>query len=100
MENLEWFTIFVSIKDWKLGASRKTSGDVDGEPDITLQPSEGNEKEFDCENDIPVENVKKQLGVREAPGTDYGRCKVAVSARNFEVQPLGEPKCSRDELSH
>ncbi len=52
----------MSIKDWKLGASWNTSADVDGERDMTLQPIEDNEKEFDYVNDIPVENVKKQLG--------------------------------------
>ncbi len=54
VEKLEWFTIFVSVKDWKLRALRKTSEDVDVEPGISGQPSEDNQKEFDCENDTPV----------------------------------------------
>ncbi len=58
---------FREYKRLETGSFAEASADVDGEPDITLQPSEDDEKEFDSENDIPVENVKKQLGFGKRP---------------------------------
>ncbi len=76
VEKLEWFTIFVSVKDWKLKASRKASADVEVEADRSLQPGEDKEKEFDDENDTPAENVKKQLGFRKRYEVIMGHAKL------------------------
>ncbi len=54
VDKLEWFTIFVSVRNWKLKASRKASTDVEVEADISRQPSDDEEKEFDDENDTPA----------------------------------------------
>ncbi len=53
-KNLELFTVFVSIKDWKLTASWNSSADVDVETDIVRQPSENKEKEFNSKNDTQL----------------------------------------------
>ncbi len=57
VEKQEWFTIFVSVRDWELKASRKPSTDAEIEADISLHPGEDKDKEFDDENDTPAEHV-------------------------------------------
>ncbi len=52
----------MSVKDWKLKDSPKVSRDFDSELGSSRTAGEDIEKEFDCKNDIPVENVRKQLG--------------------------------------
>ncbi len=83
VEKLEWFT-----KDWKLKASRKTAADVEVEPDISRQLSEEKEKEFDCENDIPVENVQKQLGFTKRSQLNMGCAKLPF-LRKFRNSTFG-----------
>ncbi len=46
------------------------------EPEISQQPSEDNEKEFDSENDIPIENMKNQLGFRKRPQLIMGHARL------------------------
>ncbi len=72
VEKLEWFTIFVSVKDWSSANSRETS---DAVPSTSRKPRE-DKQELDSENDTPVENLKKQLGFTKNPDLILGHPKL------------------------
>lgn len=62
MEKLEWFTIFVSVENWTPAASQQTSRDVEATSGDSSTLGKDRRKNLDPENDIPVENLKLQLG--------------------------------------
>ncbi len=69
VEKLEWFTIFVSVENWTPGRAHaeeevrsEIHNDSEFESTSNLDRDDSMPENVDPENDIPIQNVKKQLG--------------------------------------
>ncbi len=71
IEKLEWFTIFVSVENWASNHVEKANAEFDK---LAANSDEYSDSKDDGrENDLPVENLRKQLGFSKE--SDFSLCR-------------------------